>query len=159
MDSTQDSTGTEDAQESRTGPFGGLDASEAGKRSAEARRQRRANRDAAVDEARLTARQRLGLAMSELTLEDIRAVRDGLLRKAKTGDEKAVHALARLLDQSFGRAQPHEDEGGTELEAWESMSAGERATARARWLRELEEDGRPAGDSSDPRADETDLSV
>ena len=133
---------------------GGLDPSEMGRRSGAARRARRAERDQRADEARLTARQRLGIALSELTIEDMRGVIAALVTAAKTGDEKAVHALARLLDQSFGRAQEQVDEvqGDDGPQAWEALSPAQRSTLRAQLLAEADEERRATGDPSDPRA-------
>jgi hypothetical protein len=136
---------------------GGLDPSEMGQRSGAARRARRAAREQHADEARLTLRQRLGIVLSELTLDELRDVRNALLAEAKRGDEKAVHALARLFDQSFGRSEPQADEKEADgPEIWESMPPAKRAALRAQLLREAEEEERRAtGDPSDPRATES----
>jgi hypothetical protein len=76
--------------------------------AAACRSERRAKREARELEeslSRLTLRGRLAVVLSELSMADLRAVRDGLLAKAQAGEEKAVHALARLLDQSSPSAR------------------------------------------------------
>jgi hypothetical protein len=74
--------------------------------------------------------------MSEMSLDDRRGVRDALLRDAKTGDTKAIHALARLLDQSFGRAQIEAPADGRDAEdkEWVEMTPAERSAYRAALL-------------------------
>jgi len=131
-----------------------LDPAEAGRRSGAARRARAAARAARLEESRLTTRQRLAIVMSELSLADMRNVRDALLVRAQSGDEKAVNALARLLDQSFGRATPAPNTiEENELATWEQMTPAQRAAIRADLLRQYELDGRSANDASDPRDD------
>lgn len=152
---TKERTEALEGSEERSLPFGGIDPSEAGRLSGEARRRKRDEQARKVDEARLTARQRLALALSsKLSVADYEAVISKLRDDAKGGDEKAVHALARLHDQAFGRSQPRDDETGSEEDAWESMSPAQRAAWRAKALREIEEDGKASGDPSDPRGAE-----
>jgi len=132
--------------------FGSITASEAGRRSGEVRARKRAERLAKADEAKLTARQRLAMAAAaELTVDDWRAILRRHAKEAASGDSRAIHALARLYDQAFGKANPTEDES-SEVAEWEAMSPAQRSTYRASLLRELEQDGRPMGDESDPRS-------
>jgi hypothetical protein len=114
-------------------------AREAAQRSAEVRRERKIQRETAVEEARLTSRQRLALALSrKLTTADYEAMVRALLEASKQGDAKAVHALARLHDQAFGQPQlePRADEDEDE---WERMSPAQRAALRAALDQRLEE--------------------
>lgn len=118
-------------------------------------RKRKADRDKLVDESRFTARQRLGIALSELTLEDMRLLTRQLAKDAGAGDTKAIHALARLLDQSYGRAvpdvTPEPDDG--EL-SYSAMTEAQRASYRAALMAEREAaraETEPSLDQSDPR--------
>lgn len=106
--------------------------------------------------AHLTSRQRMGIALSELTIDDMRAVRDALLVKAKAGDEKAVNAIARLLDQSYGRAGQEEavDPTPRDNRPFEQWTAGEKAEYRAALLQERERQRVAAGQAADPRFDQ-----
>lgn len=106
--------------------------------------------------AHLTSRQRMGIALSELTIDDMRAVRDALLVKAKAGDEKAVNAIARLLDQSYGRAGQEEavDPTPRDERPFEQWTAGEKAEYRAALLQERDRQRVAAGQAADPRFDQ-----
>ena len=129
--------------------------SERGRRARQARTLKDAARRIAAEHERtlshLTARQRMGIALAEMTTDDMRAVVGALLTDAKSGDTKSIHALARLLDQSFGRA-------GEELVAddrpfvdktFEEMTPQERGQYRAELLARI----RAKNDPSDPRTD------
>lgn len=126
-------------------------------RSAASQRERNAD---AAEEARLshlTARQRLGLSLSKLSQADMDEVVQSLARRAKTGDEKAVNALARLLDQSFGRSgtEPVADPRPTTEKPWEEWTEAEKAQYRSALLAErdrLQAEAEAAGDATDPRA-------
>lgn len=118
-------------------------------------REAKLQRDKLVDESRFTARQRLGIALSELSLEDMRTLTRQLAKDAGAGDTKAIHALARLLDQSYGRAVPDVtppvDDG--EL-SYNAMTEAQRASYRAALMAEREAakaDAEPSSDTSDPR--------
>ena len=129
------------------GPFGGLTPSEAGKASAQARRERRTQREEAAEIAGLTVRQRLGLSLSKLTQAQLDAVVAGLAEQAAKGDARAVHALARLTDQAFGRSAPavDEDEG---VEGWDNLTREQRAALRARLTEETQRgEGEGQGDA------------
>jgi hypothetical protein len=85
------------AEEARSGARPGMTRSPAGVTSSalrssyrRARRERKRQREEQANLAHLTGRQRLGIALSEMTVDDMRDVRDGLLAKAKAGDAKAV---------------------------------------------------------------------
>lgn len=146
-----------DAKERSGGPFGGLSAAEAGRRSAEARREAGERRRREISEARLTARQRLGLALSKkLSVADYEQVIGALLTSAKKGDEKAAHALARLHDQAYGRAQVDPGDKGQDVDelTWEEMSPAQRSAMRARLIHDIEADEQPASDATDPRGDD-----
>lgn len=56
----------------------------------------------------LTVRERLGRALNELTLDDMRSIRNQLMEQAKAGDPDAVRAFTQLLHQAFGPAPPRE---------------------------------------------------
>lgn len=120
-------------------------------------RKRKLERDKLVDESRFTARQRLGIALSELTLEDMRVLVKQLSTDAGKGDTKAIHALARLLDQSYGRAVPDSPAppDGGDL-AYSDMTEAQRASYRAALMAEREAakaEAEPSMDVSDPRGD------
>ena len=87
--------------------FGGLGPQEASRRAAEARRVKaRARHEANVASeanASRSFRQRLGVALSKLTQEELDAV---VARLAHAGN---ANALARLADQAFGRPSEQDD--------------------------------------------------
>ena len=79
-----------------------------------------------------------------------------LATDAAQGDVKSIHALARLLDQSFGRAGQEEpaDPRSTDEKPWEEWTEAERASYRQALLAQREREDaerKAAGDSSDPR--------
>ena len=61
----------------------------------------------AAEEARLghlTARQRLGLSIAKVSQADTDEIVRQLVARAKGGEDKAIHAYARLLTEAFGRS-------------------------------------------------------
>ena len=130
--------------------------SELGRLSGQRRRERKQQREREAALANLTARQRLGLGLSKLTQEQLDAVVQRLATDAAAGDTKAVHAIVRLLDQSFGRAGQEEpaDPRSTDEKPWEEWTEAERASYRQALLAQREREDaerQAAGDSSDPR--------
>ncbi len=124
---------------------GGLDPAEMGRRSGEVRRERARVRAAAAEDAAMTVRQRIGVALShELTVDDWRAV----IREAR--DKSRVADLARLADQAFGKSQPEEaeEERDDELRA---LTRAQRSAMIARLLEEDKAQTAAAGDERDPR--------
>ena len=110
------------------------------------RRERKKQRETEAGLANLTARQRLGLGLSKLTQEQLDAVVQRLATDAAAGDTKAVHAIVRLLDQSFGRAGQEEpaDPRSTDEKPWEEWTEAERASYRQALLAQRErEDAGP----------------
>ncbi len=134
--------------------------SESARRARETRTQKAADRKRAAEEAALTqgltARQKLGIGIASLSQERITRIVDNLATQAEAGDVKSIHALARLLDQSFGRAQEEQApaEGETWERQWSNWTPAEKAQYRAALLeqRSRERAERTAtGDESDPR--------
>ncbi len=129
--------------------------------SARAARQLRAEKDAARHAeaerertlSHLTSRQRMGLALAELTQQDMRDVVQALLLEAKSGDTKAVHAIARLLDQSFGRSGEEKlaDDRPFVDKTFDEMTPQERSLYRQELLKRIRENEQAAGDDTDPR--------
>lgn len=125
-------------------------------RSEQARRRREA-KEQLVSTTGLTSRQRVALALSKVTQEDMDAVINQLVLDAKAGEVKSIHALARLMDQSFGRAREEEAPDGREVaeKQWAEMTPAEKAAIRANLLAEVraqQAQRQAQGDSSDPRA-------
>ena len=82
---------------------GGLDPAEMGRRSGEARREKKAQREQRAQDAALTFRQRLGVSLSKLTQAELDQVVSGLAHRGN------ANALARLADQAFGKPLPTEE--------------------------------------------------
>jgi hypothetical protein len=81
----------------------------------------------AAEEARLshlTARQRLGLSIAKVSQADTDEIVRQLVQRAKAGEDKTIHAYARLLDQSFGRSgtEPVADPRPVGERTWEEWS-------------------------------------
>jgi hypothetical protein len=130
--------------------------SELGRLSGQRRRERKQQREREAELAHLTVRQRLGLAVSKLTQEQLDAVVQRLAADAAAGDAKAVHAFARLLDQSFGKAgfEEQADPRPTAEKPYEEWTEAERAEWRAALLAQRDREDaerRAAGDDTDPR--------
>lgn len=139
------------------GSFGGITPQEAGRLSGIARREARERRETESQLSKLTLRQRLGLSLSKLSQDQLDGVVSRLATDAAHGDARAVHALARLTDQAFGRATPEEEDAPESTRtALEGMSRAERAVVMARALEELRADHEPSKDASDPRGDAVD---
>lgn len=130
---------------------GGLDPREMGRRSGEARRERRARREQEADTATLTARQRFGVALSKLTQAQLDAVVQKLADDAAAGDTRAVQALARLADQAFGKAQHEEAEEQDDGADFEKLTRAQRAALIAHLLEEGKKQRIAAGEPTDPR--------
>lgn len=108
-------------------------------RRAEVVRERNERAAEELASQRLTARQRLGLALSKLSQDDLDAVITQLAADAKKGDTKAIHALARLLDQSFGRAVPEAAPSKEEALDWAAMSPAQQSAYLAALVHEREQ--------------------
>jgi hypothetical protein len=111
--------------------------------------ERKAQREAEAATAHLSLRQRLGLSLSKLTQDELDNMVKTIIREAKAGDPRFVHALARLADQSFGHAREAEEAPKTSLleRQWNQWTEEERAAYRAHIVRQ----STASGDSSDPR--------
>ena len=144
--------------ERKDGHWGGMTAAEAGQRSGERKRERRAAREREAQLAGLTLKGRLSVALSGLTQSDLDKIVKRHASLAAEGDTKSLHALARLIDATQGRG-PAEDapdpRGGAE-KAVEDMTPAERQAAMAVLLRSVREQEEAAGIELDPRADEGD---
>ena len=89
----------------------------------------------AAEEARLshlTARQRLGLSIAKVSQADTDEIVRQLVARAKGGEDKAIHAYARLLTEAFGRSgtEAPVDPRPAAERPWEEWSEAERATYR-----------------------------
>jgi len=135
-------------------PFTSESARKARATAAENARRRKLEREEAARSAQLTYRQRLGMAMSQFTQEELNAQIRALHTLAVSGDTKAIHALARLADQAFGRAVAEQpaDPRSIEEKDWDELTEAERAVVR----RHLIAQAFPADDASDPRGDGAD---
>ncbi len=124
---------------------GGLDPAEMGRRSGVVRRERAMAREAAIKDAAMTVRQRIGVALShELSVDDWRAV----IRQAR--DKSRVADLARLADQAFGKSQP-EESAPEEEDPIERLTRAERSAMIARLQEESRLHREAAGVEADPR--------
>jgi hypothetical protein len=95
------------------------------------RRARKRHREEQAEENALTVRQRIGVALSRLTQEEL----DALVHRAvQRGD---VRALAQLADQAFGKPPPAEEENPTDTSLADLTR--EQRTALWAWLDELDE--------------------
>lgn len=142
------------------GPFGGLTAAEAAQRSAEARRTKRAEREAAAELDRLTSIARAGVvAASVLTAEEQTALLRAQLEKGKAGHVQSARFVLDWLTR-LGPGAP--DDAPEHTVSFEDMSPAQRAAARAQLIRELHEleaerepqreaDERGASDLAPPR--------
>ncbi len=125
-----------------------------------ARRLKEAARHAEADRERtlshLTSRQRIGLGLAKLTQDRIDRIIDRLATEAEAGDTKAIHALARLLDQSFGRSGEEKlaDDRPFVDKTFDEMTPQERSLYRQELLKQIRENESAAGDSSDPRSEQ-----
>lgn len=146
--------GNQDVQ-ARSGTLkGGHDPAEMGRRSAAARRERAAQRAQEELDATRTFRQRLGIALSRLTQEELDAAVKAMATEAsKGGKPAAMGALARIADQAFGKPLPEEGEDPDAGEDVRKLSRAQRSALIAQLLEEQELDGKPSGDSTDPRDD------
>ena len=127
---------------------GGLDPAEMGRRSGVVRREKAMAREAAIKDAAMTVRQRIGVALShELTVDDWRAV----IRQAR--DKSRVADLARLADQAFGKSQP-EESAPEEEDPIERLTRAERSAMIARLQEESRMHREAAGLEADPRLDD-----
>jgi hypothetical protein len=132
---------------------GGHDPAELGRKSGQARRERResAARDAELDKLTVRARLAVGLA-GELTTENLRAILASLVKRAQEPGHVGTNA-ARLVMELAGKVteeQAEPDELGDDLQ-WSDMTPEQRAVARARadaLARELGlvEDGENSGE-------------
>lgn len=127
--------------------------SELGRLSAQARRERKRQREEAATNRHLTYRQRIGVALSQLTQEQLNTHVQALSNLAAQGDAKSIHALARLSDQAFGRSQPEVQDDGRDIleKQWSELTVSEKAALRAEAIERIRAHERAAGDSSDPR--------
>ncbi len=124
---------------------GGLDPAAMGRRSGQVRREKAMAREAAIKDAAMTVRQRIGVALShELTVDDWRAV----IREAR--DKSRVADLARLADQAFGKSQP-EESAPEEDDPIEKLTRAERSAMIARLQEESRLHREAAGVAGDPR--------
>ena len=149
QDAPASEQGREGAEQAATPSSGvlksGVNAREAALKGVATRRARAAAREAEREDAAMTVRQRLAVAMStELSTEDWKKV------VAKARDDGKVAELARLADQAFGKPQVEEQEEAEEGVA--HLTRAQRGALMARLLREIEEDRTASGDTSDPRA-------
>jgi hypothetical protein len=110
-----------------------------GRRSGEARREKKLQREQRAEENALTFRQRLGVSLSKLSQPELDQVVSGLARRGN------ANALARLADQAFGKPLPAEEDVPGD-EGLASLSREERAV-----LRQMLEEGLNL-DSSKPPA-------
>jgi hypothetical protein len=106
---------------------GGLDPSEMGRRSGEARREKKQLREERAEENALTFRQRLGVSLSKLTQTDLDRTIEGLAQSGRPAD---LRALAALADQAFGKPQVAEDDTPLDDELAQ-LTRKERAALRA----------------------------
>jgi hypothetical protein len=150
--SGEDASASESANERKGGPFGGLTASEAAYRRAEAARERRKQAEQDAQNARLTARDRFGVALSKIAQSDLDEVVQAMVKEAKAGKPQAIAALARMADQAFGRPTPAEGEEPEAEGDARKLTREERSEliAMMQERRRLQEQA--AGDSVDPRA-------
>jgi hypothetical protein len=127
------------------------------------RRARKIEREADASAAHLTYRQRLGVALSKLSQTQLDAHVLALSNLAATGDAKSIHALARMSDQAFGRAQTAAEPDGRDIDekAWDELNPEEKAELKAALILELrrseaagDAQAQPLGDDSDPRGSE-----
>ncbi len=139
--------------------------SESARRARETRTRKAADRKRAAEEAALTqgltARQKLGIAVSKLDQAQVDRIVSNLANQAEQGDVKSIHALARILDQSFGRAQEEAAPATGEIweRQWEQWTPAEKASYRAALLEQRERERAEhsaAGDSTDPRTTQLD---
>lgn len=100
---------------------------EAARKGVEARQAKAQARKDTAEENALTARQRLGVALSKLTQREW----DAKVKAAK------AHELVRFLDQAFGRPTDAEPDKPTD-EGLSALTKDQRATLRA--MLESEED-------------------
>ena len=118
-------------------------------------RERKEARERATETAHLTYRQRIGLALSQLSQEELNAHVKALSGLASQGDAKSIHALARLSDQAFGRAQVEAATDGrdTAEKQWDELTPAEKSALRADAIARIRAQATAANDDSDPRAD------
>jgi hypothetical protein len=102
---------------------GGLDPSEMGRRSGEARRAKKLQREQSAQDNALTFRQRLGVSLSKLSQAELDHVVSGLAHRGN------ANALARLADQAFGKPLPAEEDVPRE-EGLASLTREELAVLR-----------------------------
>lgn len=125
--------------------FGGISPQEAARirwdreRARKAAESQRDEADQAVlDAEAATWREKVGIALAKTAQADIDRMVQRMVRQAGQGEERSVHAVARLATEAFGRVgQAAPVEEGEET--WEGMSREKKAALSARLLREAEE--------------------
>jgi len=118
---------------SRSKPLnGGLDPVEMGRRSGQARREKKMRREKGASENALTFRQRLGVSLSRLNQGELDQVVSGLAHRGN------ANALARLADQAFGKPEPAEEDK-PEDDWLAALTREQRAVVRL-WIDSQEED-------------------
>lgn len=133
---------TETKTEKRRGPFGGLSPSEAAQRSAESRRARREEREAAAELDRLTAIARAGVVAARvLTAEEQMQLLRAQLERGKAGH---VMSAKFVLDWLVKLGPGAPDDQPEDVVSFADMTPAQRAAARARLLRELQESAEDA---------------
>lgn len=134
----------ESARARSDAPFGGLSPQEAGRRSAQARKERAAARTAEAELDRLTVLARAGaVAAHKLDAATQGAILQAMIEKAKDGHVQHARFVLDWLTR-LGPSTP--DDGDVELADPELMSPAQRAQLRARILRELQDEESPAQD-------------
>lgn len=139
-------TATREGNEERAGeervtarpgvPFDAERARQAGLRSAERRRERKAEREAAAELDRLSVSGRVSTALAkEMSYAQVTAVIQALRTKAAEGSIQAIRELRSWL--ALAGIDGGADDG--DAVPWAEMSAEQRASARAQLQRELAE--------------------
>lgn len=149
-DAPAEASEEEKGAETRSGTLKhGLDAREMALRSAASRRARAAERAAQDAQAATTFRQRVGIALSRLSQDELDKAVKGL---AADGKAASLRALGALADQAFGKPAPEEEEQGGDDDV-RALTRAQRSALIAELLREEEEQRRPSGEAADPRDD------
>ena len=76
---------------------------------------------------------------------------------ASQGDAKSIHALARLSDQAFGRAQVEAESDGRDpmSKQWDELTTAEKSAMMAESIARIRAQETATGDASDPRGTNT----
>jgi hypothetical protein len=98
------------------------------------------------------------LSIAKVSQADTDEIIRQLVNRAKAGEDKAIHAYARLLGEAFGRAgqEAPVDPRPTSERPWEEWSEAERASyglARLEQREREDAERRATGDASDPRGE------